>query len=189
MDPAPDAHGVDVARLFLLANEVGAASSRFATGEDLEPFRRYLEAVRQSTGMDVAFVSRFVGDRRRFELVATADPDSAITAGGSDAIIDTYCKLVAEGTLPAVVRDVQEDAATALPIATRLGIRSYLSARIVLPGERVFGTVCCFSHEPREDLRAEHAAALQAIADAIAQVVMVSGMGGLPPARSGPGGR
>jgi hypothetical protein len=43
--------------------------------------------------------------------------------------------------------------------------------------------LCCFSHAPRKDLRAEHAAALQAIADAVARVVMVSGMGGLPPAQ------
>jgi GAF domain-containing protein len=163
----------DVGRLLCLEADIAAATASFATTGTLLPVQSFLHELREALGMDVAFVSQFVGDRRRFEVVSIdgADPPG-IVAGDSDTLLDTYCKLVATGELPAVVCDAHEHPeVSSLAITTTLKIRSYLSAPVVLKGGKVFGTVCCYSHVPRSDLAYRDAAALIAIADAIALAV------------------
>jgi len=118
----------------------------------------------------VAFVSQIDQDRRHFDIVSVAaDTRASIRAGASDALIDTYCKLVIDGELPTVIPDAFDSSKAAdLEITGKLGIRSYLSAPIVLASGEVFGTLCCFSSAPRPDLREADAQALRAVADAIA---------------------
>lgn len=158
------------ARLLEVARQMSVVTADEASHDDLEPLSRFLAEVRQSMGMDVAFVSRFDGDLRRFQVVSVAPgSDPVVAAGGADALADTFCKLVVEGRLPLVVHDATEHPlAASMPITSRLRLRAYLSARIVLESGMVFGTLCCFSHAPRPDLQDLDAAALQAIADAMA---------------------
>lgn len=164
---------MNIGQLFTTANGVAAASCSFATDEQLEPIRRMLQQARESLGMDVAFVARIEGSRRMFEIVdLRPDNTTNVTPGAGDELIDTYCKLVVDGRLPPAVPDTQADLSlAAMPITAKLRIRSYLSAPIRLSDGTVYGTVCCFSHEPLAQLRAEQAAVLRTIADAIAKLV------------------
>jgi GAF domain-containing protein len=165
-----EASPIDIGRLFCLANDVRAATAEWTTHPGWEGLSKVLADARDALGMDVAFVSRFVDGHRRFEVVSvSADSSASLKPGDSDPLLDTYCKLVADGSLPSALGDSWEYAPTAaLEVTKRLAIRAYLSARVVLKDGRVLGTLCCFSHTPRKDLRDEHAAALQSIADALA---------------------
>lgn len=137
------------------------------------PLSFLLAQVRRALDMDVVFVSRFSNSARVFEVVsAEGEKGGGIAPGASDPLVDTYCKLVAEGRLPPVVHDTATHTeARSLPITQRLNIRAYLSACVVLPNGQVFGTVCCISHRPRPELGESDAAALAAVAQAVAASV------------------
>lgn len=152
------------------AQAFGMASSTGASPELYEPMTFLLAQVRQALGMDVVFVSQFVDQERVFEVVSAAgEHASQFTPGRSNPLLDTYCQRIVEARLPAVIRDTQDiPAAFELPITQALQIRAYLSAPIVLADGAIFGTVCCISHSPREDLREKDAAALAEVAKAVA---------------------
>ena len=69
---------------------------------------------------------------------------------------------VLQGRLPPVIRDIRtaNHEAALLPITERLGIGCYLSAPVILPDGRTFGTLCCFSRQARPDLVDEDGEAL-----------------------------
>ena len=80
---------------------------------------------------------------------------------------------VLQGRLPPVIRDIRTAGhqAALLPITERLGIGCYLSASVILPDGRMFGTLCCFSRQSRPDLVDEDGEALDEVARAIAAAV------------------
>jgi GAF domain-containing protein len=159
------------------AQVFGMASSTGASPDLYEPMTFLLAQVRQALGMDVVFVSQFIDQSRVFEVVSAAGEHAdRFTPGHSDALLDTYCKRIVEGRLPAVIRETQAvRAAFELPITQALQIRAYLSAPIVLKNGAVFGTLCCISHTPRQDLREKDAQALAEVAQAVAASIDRSG--------------
>lgn len=173
----PGVPAADRERVQTLVRELRSATAAQCSGGDMVPVHEFLHQVREALCMEVAFVSEFVAGQRVFTAVSLGDPqDAAVVQGGSDALLDTYCRLVAEGSLEPVVRSTADHPAlAALPITQALRIGCYLSARVVLRSGAVFGTVCCFSSAPRADLQAVDAAALQAIAEAVAASVDHSG--------------
>lgn len=157
------------ARLLTLAGAVAVASGEGSSLPELDPLCAFLGEVRQALGMEVAFVSRIRQGSRVVESVNAAPGAAALRGGDADELDDTYCQMVLDGRLDPVIRDVAaHPQAAALPITQRLRIRSYISATVVLRSGQVFGTLCCYSGQPRADLQAIDAAALQAVADAIA---------------------
>ena len=151
-------------RAFAVASSSGASPALY------EPMTFLLAQVRQALRMDIVFVSQFVDQDRVFEVVSAAgEHSSRFAPGHSDPLLDTYCQRIVEGRLPAVIRDAQATPGAAeLPITTSLQIRAYLSAPIVLANGTVFGTLCCISHSPRQDLREQDAAVLAEVAKAVA---------------------
>src|SRR5687767_6755008 len=88
------------------AEAFAVASSNEASPDLYQPLTFLLAQVRQALGMDVVFVSRFVDQDRVFEVVSAASEHaSRIAPGESDPLLDTYCKRVVEGRLPAVIRE------------------------------------------------------------------------------------
>lgn len=168
----PDAprHG----RLAQIADEISTASGLAAADPGFHALGHFLAEVRQVLAMDVVFASQFVGDRRVFRCVsADGNFDVPIAPGQSDALLDTYCRLIVESRIPAVVADSAEHAELAqLPVTRSLRISAYLGVPIVLADGSVFGTLCCISHSPRRDLLDSDAAALRLIAHAIAGSVV-----------------
>lgn len=108
-----------------------------------------LQAVRSHLGMDVAFVSEFVGRDRYFRHV-DAKPGgrpAPLAAGDSMPISDGYCLRVVQGTLPELIVDTADvPGALALPETTTLPIGSHISVPIRLSDGHVYGTFCCFSY-------------------------------------------
>ena len=160
-----------------LADRLTAAIHRFesatlgAAEGSFNALVALLADVRQAFGMDVAFVARFIEGRRVFKAIsASSDHPQGLVVGDSDPLVETYCKLVLDGQLPAAIEDTTALAsALQLPVTSRLDIKSYLSVPIVLGGGAVFGTLCCFSHQPRQGLGAVHVDTLKAVADVIGE--------------------
>jgi GAF domain-containing protein len=174
----------DAARRFLRILEISNAIAVVTpdrTQPGLAPIRGFLRDLREAADMDVAFVSRIAGERRFFEGVSQA-PDALVTIppGSSDPLLETYCKLVVERRLPNVIPDTEQAPELAgLAITERLGIRSFLSAPVVLGDGSIFGTLCCISHQVRQDLRSEDAYALDQAARAVARWIDSNGVDSL----------
>jgi len=74
-----------------------------------------LSVAREHLDMEVAYVSRFEGDRQVFRAV-DGDPKSfRIKQGGSVKLDGTYCKRVADGTLPNLIPDARRNPLTKRP--------------------------------------------------------------------------
>ena len=113
-----------------------------------------LRDVREALNMDVAFVSEFSEDRLVFRAVE-GDAESFGWQGGEGfPIDDSYCKRVLDGRIPRVVPDAKnEDATKDLRVTSEADIGSYCAVALVLSDGRLYGTLCCVSHEPNPWLR------------------------------------
>jgi len=168
---------LSLAQIRTAVDEFVSVTAERADADLFTPLTFLLAQVRESLGMDVVFVSRFLDQQRVFEVVSAAgEASQAMVPGGSDPLLDTYCQRVVEGSLPAVIPDTEKNhEASALEVTRRLRIGAYLSAPVVLRNGQVFGTLCCISHSPREDLVESDAQELAAVARAVAASVERSG--------------
>ncbi len=104
--------------------------------------------------MDVAFVSEFSEDRLVFRALEGDAESFGWREGQSFPLDESYCKRVLDGRIPDVVPDAQrEDATRDLRVTSEAGIGSYCAVPLVLSDGRLYGTVCCVSHEPDPWLR------------------------------------
>ena len=143
-------HAGDTAKLARLSDVAsGVASERVP-----ETLGRALEALKEGLGMEVAFVSEF--DRRRmvFRKLVGDGESFGWREGRSIPLDDTYCRLLTEGRLPPVVPDAGADGRVrGLDVTGEAGIGSYVGVPIRFSDGRLYGTLCCASHEPDPTLR------------------------------------
>jgi GAF domain-containing protein len=113
-----------------------------------------LREVRETLNMDVAFVSEFSRDQLVFRALE-GDADSfGWREGESFPIDESYCKRVLDGRIPQVVPNAKrEDATKDLRVTSEADIGSYAAVPLVLSDGRLYGTLCCLSHEPDPWLR------------------------------------
>jgi hypothetical protein len=100
-----------------------------APGESL--VTRALQAVRAHLGLQVAYVSEFVGDETVFRQVDAPGLEHLIKPGDSRSLDDVYCRHILEGRLPELIPDTaNEPYAMAMPITAMapLPIRRWASA-------------------------------------------------------------
>ena len=121
------------------------------TAEDIE---RMLSDVRRVLRMDVAFVSEFSGDELVFRAIEGDAESFGWREGQSFPLDESYCKRVLDGRLPDVVPDAgREEATRDLRVTSEAGMGSYCAVALVLSDGRLYGTLCCVSHEPDPWLR------------------------------------
>ena len=113
-----------------------------------------LRDVRETLNMDVAFVSQFSEDRLVFRAVEGDAESFGWQEGTSFPIDESYCKRVIDGRIPQVVPDAKrEDATKDLRVTSETDIGSYAAVPLVLSDGRIYGTLCCVSHDPDPWLR------------------------------------
>lgn len=118
-----------------------------------ENIGRVLSAIRTHLQMDVAFVSEFLGTDRILRNVDCADLDGPIQAGDIIPLAAGYCRHVTIGALPELIADTAAIAlARSIPETAAIPIGAHLSVPLKVEDGRIFGTFCCFSHQPRPDL-------------------------------------
>lgn len=139
-------------------------------GPSMEGIRleRVLGIVRRHLGMDVAFISRFRSEDRVLDHVDSAIP-TPLYQGQEIALSEGYCLKVVRGELPELIADTSRSAAAlAIPATLAIPIGSHLSVPIVLDDRRIYGTLCCFSHRPNQDLGERDVLAMRAFAEVLA---------------------
>jgi GAF domain-containing protein len=118
------------------------------------PIEYMLRDVREALHMDVAFVSEFSEDQLVFRVLEGDAESFGWREGESFPIDESYCKRVLDGSIPQVVSDAKgEDATKDLRVTTEADIGSYAAVPLVLSDGRLYGTLCCLSHEPDPWLR------------------------------------
>ena len=124
------------------------------SGQTPETIEDMLRDVREAFRMGVAFVSKFDRDQLVFcKLEGDAD-SSGWQEGESFPIDESYCKRVLDGRIPQVVPDARREEATRdLRVTSEADMGSYCAVPLVLSDGRLYGTLCCVSHEPDPWLR------------------------------------
>jgi GAF domain-containing protein len=113
-----------------------------------------LRDVRESLQMDVAFVSKFAGDQLVFRKLEGDAESFGWHEGDSFPLDESYCKWVLDGRIPDVVPDAKAEEATKdLRVTSEADMGSYCAVALVLSDGRLYGTLCCVSHEPDPWLR------------------------------------
>lgn len=113
-----------------------------------------LSEVRSVLDMDVAFVSQFVGDRLVLRAVEGDGESFGWYEGSVLPLDESYCKRVLDGRINSVVPDARgEDATRDLWATSEADIGSYAAIPLVLSDGRLYGTLCCVSHDPDPWLR------------------------------------
>jgi EAL domain-containing protein (putative c-di-GMP-specific phosphodiesterase class I) len=145
-----------------------AARTGAPPGSGLGGIERVLRTVRAHLGMDVAFVSEFVGDRRRFRHVDSG-VQSPVREGGFMPLDEGYCKRIVDGALPELIPDTSAlPEAVAIPATRTVPIGAHIGVPLRLGNGRVFGTLCCFSFHADSSLNDRDLNMVRAFAELVA---------------------
>jgi hypothetical protein len=162
----------DLSGVEVMAGEFVTATADAGGNAIQEPIRGLLQNVRARTGMDVVFISQFLGNERLVRHVAVDAKDpQAVTEGAADPLEATYCQRIVDGRLPGALPDAQAHPESAqLPLTHAYGIRAHVAVPVVTRDGRVFGTVCAYAHQPRLELH-EPLSLLRSVARALARAL------------------
>ncbi|WP_089401111.1 sensor domain-containing phosphodiesterase [Noviherbaspirillum humi] len=131
-----------------------------------------MHSIREHLGMDIAFIAELSDGKRIFREVDAKDDACPIRAGNSDPQEETYCQRIVDGRLPELIPNVSAvPEAASLPITGMLGIGSYMGVPIRLADGSVYGTFCCFSHEPDTTLNKRDLGMMRVFADIAARQI------------------
>jgi response regulator RpfG family c-di-GMP phosphodiesterase len=143
-----------------------------ASGHAPDAVNHTLALAREALGMDVAFVSRFAGDRMEFRALEGDSESFGLREGGGVPLEGTFCKRVVEGSLPNVVPDAESDGrVSGLDVTREAGIGSYVGVPLRLSSGRVYGTLCCLSHSAEPRLRERDARFMEVLARLVADQI------------------
>lgn len=145
----------------------GKKPSLLSAAED--GVKRVLESVRAHLGMDVAFISEFLGDYRTFRHVDSQSDAAPIKVGERISLDNGYCKKIIDGLLPELIPNTANvPEALAIPDTHLVPIGAHLSVPIRLSDGRLYGTFCCFSFQADMSLNNRDLQMMKAFADLVA---------------------
>lgn len=152
------------------------AAGSLAAGDGRSHIDAILAAVRRHLGMEIAFASRYVGDRREFTHV---DADIPLPAGPGDSepVEDSFCWHILHGRLPELIHNAADlPFAETIPITRALPVGCHVNVPLRLKDGSVYGSFCCLSRTPDYSLTERDLSTLRAFADlAIEQIELQRG--------------
>ncbi|MFL9842288.1 EAL domain-containing protein [Sphingomonas sp. ST-64] len=127
---------------------------------------RALQAVRVHLGLQVAYVSEFVGDDSVFRVVDAPGLEHLAKAGNVHSLDDVYCRHILAGRLPELIPDTAaEPIAMAMPITAAVPIGAHVSVPIRLSDGRTYGMFCCLGPVANPSLNPRDLGMMRAFAD------------------------
>jgi EAL domain-containing protein (putative c-di-GMP-specific phosphodiesterase class I) len=112
-----------------------------------------LETVRRHLGMEVAYLSEFVGEETVFRAVSAPGLEALIAPGDARPLDSVYCRHILAGRLPRLIRDTAaEPVAEAMEITRAVPIGSHVSVPVLRDDGSVYGMFCCLSPRPNPSL-------------------------------------
>lgn len=140
-----------------------------AVSPDIE---RILKTIRVHLGMDVAFVSHIVGNSRLFRYVEGASTLIDLKVGDGGPLDESYCQRVIDGRLPELMPDTSAVSEALTLAATRaIPVGAHMSVPLRFSDGSIYGTFCCFSHDPRPELNIRDLDVMRAFAEITAQQI------------------
>ncbi|MBV9881861.1 MAG: EAL domain-containing protein [Sphingomonadaceae bacterium] len=131
--------------------------------------QRALRAVRTHLGLQVAYVSEFVGDTIVFRALDLPGLEHLAKIGDSRSIDDVYCRHVVEGRLPELIPDTAAvPFAMAMPITTALPVGAHVSVPLRMPDGEIYGTFCCLGPAADPTLNQRDLAMMRTFAELVA---------------------
>jgi EAL domain-containing protein (putative c-di-GMP-specific phosphodiesterase class I) len=136
-----------------MADDFSRTRPTVLSKEVLANIDRVLASIRSYLGMDVAFLSEFLGENRIFHNVDSVRVGGPIRVGGVIPMAAGYCRHVVEGRLPELIPNTNAVAlARTIPETRSIPIGAHLSVPVKLEDGRTFGTFCAFSYRPNPKL-------------------------------------
>lgn len=143
--------------------------ARFLPSTTIGGVQTILRSVRSHLGMDVAFVSQFVGRQRYFRNVDSKLDPAPLHPGDTMDLSEGYCLKVVEGRLPELIPDTHAvPDALSIPETVALPIGAHLSVPIRLRDGHLYGTFCCFSYQANKSLNERDLHFMRAFAEVAA---------------------
>ena len=131
---------------------------------------RALRALRTHLAMDVAFISELRDARRVFRYVDAAPGTTAVQMGSSDALENTFCQRVIDLRLPELIPDTSRlPEANDLVSLSSQPIGAHVCVPIRLYDGSVYGTLGCFSAEPKPTLNERDLSMMRVFAEMAAE--------------------
>lgn len=143
-----------------------------AARPDASMIDRVLQSVRQHLGMEVAYVSEFVGNDSVFRVVDAPGLEALIKPGDSRSLDDVYCRHILAGRLPELIPDTAAiPLAAGMPITQAVPIGAHVSVPLTLSDGSVYGMFCCLSPTANLSLNARDLQVMRAFAAIAAQQI------------------
>lgn len=138
---------------------------------DADTIRQLLGVVRAQLGMQVAWLSEFVGDQQVMRFVDAAPGASAPREGERFPLSGSFCTRVLDGRFPTLIRDTRADPdAALLEMTRRLRMGSYVGVPLVGPQGLTVGMLCAISDSPSPGLTERDVTALKLLASLLREV-------------------
>lgn len=134
--------------------------------------KKILHHARVQLGMEVAFISEFENHRRVFRYVDSEQDFCPIAADDGGPLDESYCQRVVDGRLPELIKNSQANTeALTLEVTLALPVGAHISVPIVLSDNSVYGTFCCFSRYPNEQLNLRDVENMRFLAGCVALII------------------
>jgi len=147
-----------------------AELARSNLGAPADSIDRILALARSALDMDVALVTAFDDDAAVVEAVDGDSGSFGLEIGAEVPLVKTYCRRMLRGRLPSIVRDARHDPRTAdLDVTHEAEIGAYVGVPIRLWDGRLYGTLCCLSHEAEPSLNARDVRFVRVLAEIVAE--------------------
>lgn len=128
--------------------------------------QRALRAIRQHLGLQIAYVSEFVGNETVFRAVDAPGLEHLIRPGDSRSLDDVYCRHILDGRLPELIPDTSRvPLAAAMPMTAAVPIGAHVSVPLRLADGSIYGMFCCLGPAADASLNERDLNMMKAFAD------------------------
>lgn len=125
-----------------------------------------LQSIRKHLGMEVAYISEFVGDESVFRTVDAPGLEHMIKAGDRISLDAVYCRHILAGRLPELIADTADyELAQSIPITKAVPIGAHMSVPIRRKDGSAIGMFCCLSPHPNRTLNDRDLQVMRVFAD------------------------
>ena len=143
------------------------------SSESVEKTLQHLIAtIRSHLQMDVAFISEFTSTHRIFRYVDCDSKIPILKVGGGDPLEDSCCKKIIDQHLPQIIHNaIEHPEASKIDAVLKVPVGAHISVPITLESGVVYGTFCCFSHNPDWTLNDRDLSMMRVFADIAAKQI------------------
>lgn len=124
-----------------------------------------LRFVREHLGVEVAYLSEFVGDDLVFRAVDAPGFEHMVSVAGKMPLDAVYCRHILAGRLPELIPDTEkEPVCQGIPLTHEVPIKSHVSIPVLRTDGTPYGMFCCLSRQTRADLNPRDLEVMRAFA-------------------------